>query len=682
MAIDRRSLVCRHNPVIRSYDPFSPLSVGNGEFAFTVDITGLQSLISDMPGITPLCTMSQWGFHSYPEREDCPRDEKRLRLSYFDPIRKTGGYMTDSTGQEELFNELRMNPHRFNLARVGFVFEAKELEFQYISDIEQILDLWKGVLHSQFSYKDHPVEVYTICDPKADTLGVHVFSPLLDQGRLAVRIAFPYGSHEIDASDWNAEKRHSTIVLEHSKNSRQENGESLLLERILDSEGYFVQIKAGARGNAYINQKSEHEFIIASVGPQLDIVAQFSPKKIDEPLPSFRSISYRVARHWKEFWSTGGAIELIESRDKRAMELERRIILSRYLTAIQCAGSYPPAETGLTCNSWYGKFHLEMHYWHAAHFIVWGKPELFERSFEWYRFILPSAKKRAQEQGYIGARWPKMTDPSGRDSPSPIGPLLCWQQPHSLMYIELLRRAYPDRQILYEYRDIIEATADFMASFAQWNESKQRYDLGPPLIPAQENHRPEDTLNPPFEVEYWRWGLFAAIYFFEILDLPVNSKWREVAARLAPLPVDKVSHLYLAHENCPKTYNQFASDHPEMLFALGMLPGQSVDKTMMSNTLDMVLKTWNLESLWGWDFPAMAMTAFRLGRKKDAIDLLLMQTPKNSYRANGHNPQLPRTDIPVYLPGNGALLLAMSLMAQDWEDEDWEMQAEGLLPIP
>lgn len=48
----------------------------------------------------------------------------------------------------------------------------------------------------------------------------------------------------------------------------------------------------------------------------------------------------------------------------------------------------------------------------------------------------------------------------------------------------LLRRAYPNRQILYEYRDIIEATADFMASFAQWNESKQRYDLGPPSNPC------------------------------------------------------------------------------------------------------------------------------------------------------------------------------------------------------
>ncbi|MDI9428214.1 MAG: hypothetical protein QM400_09620 [Spirochaetota bacterium] len=135
--------------------------------------------------------MSQWGFHSYPEREDCPRDEKRLRLSYFDSIRNTGGYMIDPTGQEELFNELRMNPHRFNLARVGFVFEAKKLEFQYISDIEQILDLWKGELHSRFSYKDHPIEVYIICDPEVDALGIHVFSPLLDQGRLAMRIVFP-----------------------------------------------------------------------------------------------------------------------------------------------------------------------------------------------------------------------------------------------------------------------------------------------------------------------------------------------------------------------------------------------------------------------------------------------------------------------------------------------------------
>ena len=41
--IDRKALVTRHNPVIKEINPVSPLSVGNGEFAFTADITGMQS---------------------------------------------------------------------------------------------------------------------------------------------------------------------------------------------------------------------------------------------------------------------------------------------------------------------------------------------------------------------------------------------------------------------------------------------------------------------------------------------------------------------------------------------------------------------------------------------------------------------------------------------------------------
>lgn len=41
--IDRKLLVTRHNPVLRQAETLSPLSVGNGEFAYTVDITGMQS---------------------------------------------------------------------------------------------------------------------------------------------------------------------------------------------------------------------------------------------------------------------------------------------------------------------------------------------------------------------------------------------------------------------------------------------------------------------------------------------------------------------------------------------------------------------------------------------------------------------------------------------------------------
>jgi hypothetical protein len=714
MAIDRHALVRRHNPVLHAADPFSPLSVGNGEFAFTADITGLQSFLPKEPGATPLCTMAQWGFHSYPATEGFARDPAHFRRNYFDAERGTGGYMTDPVGQERLYHELRVNPHRLNLGRIGFIFEGKELSAAQLGDIEQILNLWSGELQSSFLYRAFPVQVLTLCHPKEDMVGIRIQSPLLAQGNLKVQLSFPYGSHEMDASDWRAEDCHETRVLGEAEKTK------VSLLRILDEDRYYVNASVNEGEHSHIERAGRHAFEFGSGGPVLEMVIRFSPEERREELPPFREIHKASQRSWEEFWSSGGAVVLAESKDPRALELERRIVLSRYLTAIQCAGSYPPAETGLTCNSWYGKFHLEMHYWHAAHFIPWGKPALFERSFGWYRSILKSAQQRAEEQGYAGARWPKMTDPSGRDSPSPIGPLLCWQQPHPIMYAELLRRAYPERSIRTEYADIVAATAEFMASFPQWNESKQRFELGPPLIPVQENHRPEQTLNPPFELEYWRWGLSTAIAWMRTLGRSVPQKWEQVAAHLAPLPLDPLRKTYLAHEACPATYEAFAEDHPAMLFPLGVLPGLSVHKEYMSRSLDAVLRRWNRESLWGWDSPAMAMTAARLGRTRDAVDILLMETPKNTYRPNGHNPQLPRTDLPVYLPGNGALLLAIALMVGGWgqgeipetqtgvplssagpkptavrssgsmhtcapgfpDDGSWTVQAEGISPLP
>lgn len=667
MAIDRYALVRRHNPKLHSINPFSPLSVGNGTFTFTADITGLQSFLPKEPGTTPLCTMAQWGFHSYPETEGFTRDPSRLKLSYFDAARKTGGYMTDSTGQEKLYHELRINPHRLNLGRIGFKIGGKELSASLVSEIEQILDLWGGELKSSFLYEKLPVQVLTLCHPKEDTLGIRIQSTLLSRRNLRVQLSFPYGSHEINASDWRAEDRHETYI----RGKEQKTNVSLL--RILDEDHYYVRASVNEGEFTSIERTGRHSFEFITTGAVLEIVIRFSAEEISKDLPTFLEIQRASQQFWEEFWSTGGAIELADSKDARALELERRIILSRYLTAIQCAGQYPPAETGLTCNSWYGKFHLEMHYWHAAHFIPWGKSALFERSLGWYRSILESAQRRAEEQGYRGARWPKMTDPSGRDSPSPIGPLLCWQQPHPIMYAELLRRANPERSLRLEYADIVVNTAKFMASFTHWNEEKQHFELVPPLIPVQENHRPEQTLNPPFELEYWRWGLSTAIrwlsaFGYKELQEKELQEWEWIVAHLAPLPLDPQRNIYLAHEACPATYDEFAEDHPSMLYTLGVLPGDSVNKEFMSRTLDAVLRVWDRESLWGWDFPAMAMTAARLGRTRDAIDILLMETPKNTYRPNGHNPQLPRTDLPVYLPGNGALLLAIALMAGGWEE--------------
>ena len=59
MAVNRYELVSRHNPVLREADTASPLSVGNGNLAYTADITGMQTLYGLYEDTLPLCTMTQ-----------------------------------------------------------------------------------------------------------------------------------------------------------------------------------------------------------------------------------------------------------------------------------------------------------------------------------------------------------------------------------------------------------------------------------------------------------------------------------------------------------------------------------------------------------------------------------------------------------------------------------------------
>ena len=60
--IDRKTLVRRNNPVITKIEPLSPLSIGNHEFAFTADFTGLQTFPESYE--VPLGVQSTWGWHS------------------------------------------------------------------------------------------------------------------------------------------------------------------------------------------------------------------------------------------------------------------------------------------------------------------------------------------------------------------------------------------------------------------------------------------------------------------------------------------------------------------------------------------------------------------------------------------------------------------------------------------
>lgn len=655
--IGRYALVARHNPVMRKIDPLSPLSVGNGEFAFTCDITGLQTFPEEYANGMPLCTMSQWGWHTKPMPAHLKG--KELKLTEFETYGRKVGYMTTKTGQEELFDWLRENPHRLHLGQIGFRLlkaDGSEAKASDISNIEQKLDLWTGTIHSSFQFDGSQVKVRTAAHSELDIVLVSLESELIAKRRLGIRFAFPYGSQTMQAADWTQPGRHT------SKIALQSSVGSCWIERSLDEDEYDVNLEW--IGRASFRQTEQHKFLLQPEGSnKFDFYAYFGERPAMASLDQAK-LNAEAMNNWKNSWQNGAAVDFTGSKDPRAKELERRVVLSQYLTAIQCSGSLPPQEMGLTTNSWYGKYHLEMHWWHAAQFALWNRFPLLDRSLDWYNDVLPSAKERAKQQGYTGARWAKMTDGTGRDSPSPVGTLLIWQQPHPIFYAELAYLNRPTKATLNRFQNIVEESAEFMASYAYYDQTRDRYVLGPPVIPAQENHPARETWNPTFELEYWHFGLKTAQKWRERLGLKRDPKWDDIIKKLSPLPAK--DGVYLAHENCPQTFTERNKDHPSMLGALGILSGEKADRETMRRTLKKVMKEWDWPETWGWDYPMIAMTAARLGEGSIAIDALMIDTPKNKYSPNGHNYQRP--NLPLYLPGNGGLLYAIALMANGWKD--------------
>jgi len=299
----------------------------------------------------------------------------------------------------------------------------------------------------------------------------------------------------------------------------------------------------------------------------------------------------------------------------------------------------------------------------------------------YYLSIFDNAKKTAEHQGYDGVRWPKMVGPDGRESPSTVGTYLIWQQPHVIFFAELLyKNSLNKEEILNKYKKLVFATADFMASYAWFDNINNRYSLGPVLIPAQESLKLETTVNPPFELVYWYWGLKTAQEWKRRLSLDPVPKWSDITEKISELPVQ--DGLYLCSEDTKDSYQnpRYLSDHPIVAGVYGVMPKtKMVDPVILGNSLDTIMEKWNWKTTWGWDFPMLAMSAASIGRGEQAIDFLLMDAPKNRYLLNGHNYQDAR--LAIYLPGNGGLLTAvvkMCISKQFPNNGKWKVKWENL----
>lgn len=757
-AIDRQALVSRHKIVRTTCDENNPVQLGNGHFAIGVDITGLQTFL-------PFNTMSDWGWHSFPLAPGQKLAD--YKGGVWDTHGRPVTYCSPDPNQPALSQWLYDNPHRINLGRIALKLirsDGSEAAASDLTGSSQELDLWTGVLRSQFEFDGAPVNVETSCHPSVDSVAVKVVSPLVAAGRLSAFIDFPCddGREFVNfVGDWNNTKKHKTLFnlrrsridIVHQQDaasyhvSAQVQGNVAIQPpashvpsaplRIKSAEygagDHFVDVtsvvaaavdgdllqidvdnaqfggdpspghvktlvvryavgsrdfeKSASEGDTLSigDTLLSHRFgFLAKSGDTLEFTCAFAPDALPRALPDANATFDASSRYWPEFWKSGGAIDLSQSKDPRWFELERRIVLSQYVMAVNEAGSMPPQESGLVNNGWNGKFHMEMYWWHAAHYALWNRWDLLDRSLDIYREFLPSSRERARNQGFKGARWPKMTCSDGHEAAHPCNALLIWQQPHPIFFAELDYRAHPTRETLDKWKEIVFSTADFLSSFAFLDPNTSRYVLGPPIYIVSENTDPKISTNPTFELSYWRFGLRNAQIWRDRLGMERNEEWERVLKDLAPLPEEDGA--YVTYEGVPDMWTKYNFEHPALTGVYGLLPGDGVDVATMRRTAEKVFTGWQFNHTWGWDYPMLAMCAARLGEAEKAMDFLLTASTQFDFSDVG----LAKGGPYPYMPSNGGLLYAVALMAAGWDgdsgahapgfpqDGSWTVRCEGL----
>ena len=181
--IDRKTVVERYRIITTSTNSQSPAQVGNGEFAFGVDITGLQTFV-------PFNTMSHWSWHSNPLPTGLQPDDFKGQM--MDTHGRRIPYSIQNPEQTELSEWLAQNPHCFNLGRIGFQLlksDGTEAKVEDLKNTHQEIDLWQGIIYSSFYLEGKMITVKTACHPTSDVIGVSVKSDLLKSGQIKVFIS-------------------------------------------------------------------------------------------------------------------------------------------------------------------------------------------------------------------------------------------------------------------------------------------------------------------------------------------------------------------------------------------------------------------------------------------------------------------------------------------------------------
>ena len=395
--IDRKALVDRHSPVVKcsslaECDPLDFMTLGNGDFAVTVDATGLQTLNSTLTTGSlnnPLNIMSGWGWHSTPvakSRTPAAQPE-HFGFENITCYNKSVPYPTGGgpgNKHSDTTSWLRANPHRLNLGRIYFISQSNIADAK---GVIQSLDLWTGLLSSNYTLDGQLVQVSAAVHPDQDMLAVQVSSELLlkpggankaanstnalpispddEDPPLQIGFDFPYGSEIMNSNgaEWGSryEAAHTTTM------TPSKSGCGVVFVRTLDNSSYEVKLemqKVKGQCAGIVTKKRSHVYRIqATTAPALTVLVSFAPlatqkgeelatqkgeelatqgtanrhnyHRSRQLTPSFQATVASSTKAWAAFWQSGGAIDLSGSTNPHAHRLESMIVMSQWVSRTQ-----------------------------------------------------------------------------------------------------------------------------------------------------------------------------------------------------------------------------------------------------------------------------------------------------------------------------------------------------------
>ena len=231
-----------------------------------------------------------------------------------------------------------------NLGRIGlYFFNNPGTGESDLQDTTQLLDLYAGTVTSKFTFNGSTVEVFTVCDPTDDILGISVKSDLLANGQLGLFFDFPYPNsgmfQQPVVGTWGDPTPTTTI---------ETSGHSALITQTVDANSHYLNIAwvetagsiVGPVGTAAGGANQYHFSALRS--STLNMTVQFSPTSDSFQDTTTALVKDNSASGWQTYWAEGAFLDLTATDNANATELQRRIILSQYLLAVNSAGDYEP----------------------------------------------------------------------------------------------------------------------------------------------------------------------------------------------------------------------------------------------------------------------------------------------------------------------------------------------------